>query len=163
MRGKPAPKRKIKPDLKYTSVLVSRFINYVMKRGKKSIAQKIVYGCFDILQKKADKKEFGAEAKDSLFVFEQAVKNVAPQLEIRGRRVGGANYQIPYPVRGERKIALAFRWILAAANSRKGKPMAEKLAVELADAFNNTGSAIKKKNDVHRMAEANRAFAHFAL
>lgn len=163
MRGKQAPKRKIKPDLRYNNVVVAKFTNYVMKRGKKSTAQRIVYGCFDILQKKVDKKEFGAEIKDALMVFDGALKNVAPQLEIRGRRVGGANYQIPYPVRGERKVALTFRWILAAANARKGKPMAEKLAIELADAFNNTGAAVKKKNDVHRMAEANRAFAHFAI
>jgi small subunit ribosomal protein S7 len=163
MRGKQAPKRKIKADAKYGSVVIAKFINYVMKRGQKSTARKIVYGCFDILQEKVDKKEFGADIKDVLTVFEQAMKNVSPQLEIRGRRVGGANYQIPYPVRGERKIALTFRWLLAAADARKGKPMAEKLAIELADAFNNTGSAVKKKNDVHRMAEANRAFAHFAL
>jgi small subunit ribosomal protein S7 len=163
MRGKQAPKRKIKPDARYNNVVVAKFINYVMERGKKSVAQKIVYDCFDALQKKVEKKEFDAEVKDALGVFEQALKNITPQLEIRGRRVGGANYQIPYPVRGERKVALAFRWLLAAAEARKGKPMAEKLAVEIADAFNNTGAAVKKKNDVHRMADANRAFAHFAL
>jgi small subunit ribosomal protein S7 len=154
MRGKRAPKRKILPDPKYKSTHVAKFINYVMQRGKKTVAQKIVYGAFDILKEKTK--------LDPLDIFDQAIKNVGPLLEVRGRRIGGANYQIPYPVRGERKLALAYRWIIEAAKTKKGRPMVEKLADELWAAYNNEGDAIKKKQDVHRMAEANRAFAHFA-
>ncbi|NQU77069.1 30S ribosomal protein S7 [Candidatus Falkowbacteria bacterium] len=152
MRGKQAPKRVIKPDPKYNSVVIAKLINYIMERGKKSVAQKVVYGAFDILEKKHS---------NPLDVFDKAVKNVGPDVEVRGRRIGGANYQIPVEVRGERKNALAFRWLIGAARSRKGKPMREKLAAELLDASNNTGSAIKKKEDTYRMAQANKAFAHF--
>ncbi len=163
MRGKRAPKRKIKPDLRYNSTLVAKFINYLMKDGKKSIANKVVYDCLEKVQKaidqgKIDKKEF----PKALNVFDQAVKNVTPQLEVRGRRIGGGNYQIPYPVRGDRKIFLSLHWIINASNNRKGKPMAEKLADELMAALNQEGDAIKKKTDVQKMAESNRAFAHFA-
>ena len=125
-----------------------------MVGGKKNTAQKVVYNCFDIIKEKTQ--------KEGLDVFETALRNVTPVLEVKSRRVGGANYQIPMPVRGERKNTLAFRWIIDAARSRKGKPMAEKLAQELMDAANSEGTAMKKKEDVHRMAEANKAFAHFA-
>jgi small subunit ribosomal protein S7 len=154
MRGKPAIKREIKPDPKYGNATVAKFINHVMRQGKKSIAQKIVYGAFDII--------FNKMQADPLEVFDRAFKNLQPSVEVKSKRVGGANYQIPTPVRGERRVALAFRWMIGAAESRKGKPMAQKLAEEIMAAANNEGDAIKKKMDVHRMAEANRAFAHFA-
>jgi small subunit ribosomal protein S7 len=125
-----------------------------MKEGKKAIAMKIVYDAFDIAEKKM--------GKPALEVFEKALENVTPQMELRSKRVGGANYQVPIEVRPERKTALALRWIITAARSQKGKPMKEKLAEELMNAANNTGNAVKKKMDVHRMAEANKAFAHFA-
>lgn len=154
MRGKQAPKRKILPDPKYQSTVVAKFINYVMREGKKSTAQKVVYGAFDAMAEKTK--------ADPLELFDEALKNITPIIEVRGRRIGGANYQVPVPVRGERKYALAFRWILDASRRKKGRPMAEKLAGELLAAVNKEGDAVKKKNDVHRMAEANRAFAHFA-
>ncbi|MBU1179570.1 30S ribosomal protein S7 [Patescibacteria group bacterium] len=155
MRGKKkAPKRKIKPDIKYSNTTVAKFINYLMKRGKKTTAQAVLYGAFEIIAEKTK--------KEPLEVFEAAFKNVSPQLEVRSKRVGGANYQIPYPVKGDRKFALASRWILGAARGKKGKSMAERLAEELMSASKNEGAAIKKKEDVQRMAEANRAFAHFA-
>ena len=155
MRGKKrAPKRKIKPDVKHNNITVAKFINYLMKRGKKTTAQAVLYGAFDIIAEKTK--------KEPLEVFETAIKNVGPQLEVRSKRVGGANYQIPYPVKGERRFALASRWILGATRARKGKKMADKLAEELIAASQNEGTAIKKKEDVQRMAEANRAFAHFA-
>lgn len=153
-RGKQAPKRVILPDPKYNSELLSKFINFVMERGKKSIAQGIVYDALDII---------GEKRKDSpLKVFEQALNAIRPQVEVRSRRVGGANYQVPMPVSGGRQNALAFRWILKASRERKGKRMAEKLAYELLDALEGTGGAFKKKEDVQRQAEANKAFAHFA-
>jgi len=154
MRGKRAPKRKIQPDLKYDSVNIAKFINQVMRRGKKSTAERIVYNSFATLQQRTK--------KDPLEVFDQAIKNVSPVVEVKARRIGGANYQIPIEVRGDRRLALAMRWIIKAARDRKGKPMQEKLAQELIDAANQQGAAIKKKEDVQRMAEANRAFAHFA-
>ncbi len=154
MRGKQAPKRYIAPDFKFHSVPVAKFINYIMERGKKSLAQSIVYDAFDIISAKTK--------GDALEVFDRAIKNVGPSLEVRGKRVGGANYQIPYPVRTERRFALASRWIKEAAVKKKGKPMSEKLAMELMDAATEQGEAFKKKMEVHRMAEANRAFAHFA-
>ncbi len=154
MRGKRAIRRKILADPKYTSPVLAKFINYVMKKGKKSIAQKIVYSALDSV---ADKTK-----KPALEVFTQAMNNVSPLLEVKSKRVGGANYQIPMQVRAERRTQLAFRWILTAARGKKGKPMAEKLATELMAAAENTGDAVKKKQDVQRMAEANRAFAHFA-
>ena len=154
MRHKKAPKRKINPDPKFNNLVIAKLINHVMVGGKKNTAQKVVYNCFDIIKEKTQ--------KEGLDVFETALRNVTPVLEVKSRRVGGANYQIPMPVRGERKNTLAFRWIIDAARSRKGKPMAEKLAQELMDAANSEGTAMKKKEDVHRMAEANKAFAHFA-
>ncbi|MDD5341605.1 MAG: 30S ribosomal protein S7 [Patescibacteria group bacterium] len=154
MRGKKAPKREIKLDPKFKNQQIAKFTNYLMRRGKKSTAQKIVYDCFNTISEKTK--------QDALEIFERAVRNVSPSLEVRGRRVGGANYQIPFPVRQERKFALASRWIIEAANKRKGKKMADKLAQELMDAAQGIGDAFKKKEDVHKMADANRAFAHFA-
>lgn len=154
MRGKKAPVRNIYPDIKYKSVLVSKLINYVMRDGKKYLATKIVYDAFDIMEKKA--------SKPAMDVFDLAMKNIIPSVEVRSRRVGGANYQIPTPVRGDRRYQLAYRWILAAARGKKGRPMAEKLAAELLAAADNEGEAVKKRADVQRMADANRAFAHFA-
>ena len=162
MRGKQAPKRKIKPDTKYNSTVVAKFINYLMQDGKKSIAETIVYDCFDQMDEAIKKGKVDKQYADALAVFDQAIKNVIPQLEVRGRRIGGGNYQIPYPVRGERKYFLAFHWVINAANNKKGRPMAKKLSEELLAALNNEGDAIKKKMDVQRMAESNRAFAHFA-
>ncbi|MBU2635035.1 30S ribosomal protein S7 [Patescibacteria group bacterium] len=152
-------KKKIKrhpiiPDPVYSNITIARFINQIMRRGKKTIARKIVYNAFDIIKEKTK--------KEPLEVFELALRNVSPLLEVKSKRVGGATYQVPVEVKGERKMALAMRWIILGAKSKKGKPMREKLAAELMDAANNTGWAIKKKSDTHRMAEANRAFAHFA-
>lgn len=153
MRHKPATHREPLPDLKYGRIDVAKFINFIMLNGKKSLAERAVYGAFDAIEK-AEKKP--------LDVFEQAIANTTPQMEVRSRRVGGANYQIPMPVRGERQRALSFRWLRGASRARKGHSMAEKLAAELMDAAQGLGDAVKKKQDVHRMAEANRAFAHFA-
>ncbi|PJA87533.1 MAG: 30S ribosomal protein S7 [Candidatus Moranbacteria bacterium CG_4_9_14_3_um_filter_40_7] len=147
-------KKNIEPDSRFNSVLVSKVINSIMERGKKTAAERIVYTSFDIIHDKTK--------KGGLNVFEQAIKNVSPVVELKSRRVGGANYQIPIPVLGERRTTLAVRWIKTATQAKKGRSMAEKLAEELIDASNNTGSAIKKKDDVRRMAEANKAFAHFA-
>lgn len=154
MRRKKKLQREINPDAKYSNVQVAKFINYVMKGGKKSVAQKVVYKTFDLIEKKYK--------QDPLTAFTTAVQNAGPTLEVRSRRIGGATYQVPREVRGERRQALAFRWILGAARSKKGKPMHEKLAEELVAATKNEGIAIKKKLDTHRMAEANKAFAHFA-
>ena len=154
MRGKKAPKRDIQPDLKYNSVTIAKFINLIMTRGKKTVAERVLYDSFDIIKEKTK--------KDPLEVFNEAMKNVSPVVEVKSRRIGGANYQIPIEVKGDRRSALAMRWIITASRSRKGKPMREKLAQELMDASENQGAAIKKREDVHRMAEANRAFAHFA-
>lgn len=160
MRGKRAPKRKITPDPKYNNVVVAKFINYLMRKGKKSIARKTVYDAFEILKQTA--KEHDIKTNNPIDIFDHALKNIGPLVEVRSRRIGGANYQIPTQVRSDRRQALAFRWLLEAAKARKGKPMKEKLALELMDAYNKTGAAIKKKEDIYRMAEANRAFAHFA-
>ncbi|PIR02058.1 MAG: 30S ribosomal protein S7 [Candidatus Nealsonbacteria bacterium CG_4_9_14_0_2_um_filter_37_38] len=153
-RRKKKAKRVIPADSVYNNTLVSKFINQVMRRGKKNLARKIVYGSFDIIKEKTQ--------KEPLEVFDLAIKNVSPLLEVKPKRVGGATYQVPREVKGDRRISLAMRWIINAAKSKKGKPMKEKLAEELINAFNNTGVAVKKKEDTHRMAEANRAFAHFA-
>ena len=142
-------------DLKYNSLRVEKFINSVMWDGKKSTARKVVYDAFDIIQEKT-------KTENPVELFETAIRNVGPAMEIRSRRVGGANYQVPREVRAERKQALAFRWILTAARSAKGKPMAQKLAAELIAASNNEGPAIKKRDDTLKMAESNKAFAHFA-
>lgn len=153
MRGKPAPKRKIEGDLKFNDIDVAKFVNYIMRRGKKNAAERIVYNAFEIIKEKTK--------QDPRHIFHKALKRVSPLLEVRGRRVGGANYQVPIQVRGERRFNLGCRWIIGAAKARKGKPMHEKLAAEIIDAMNGEGAAIKKREDVHRMAEANKAFAHF--
>ncbi|MFQ6000998.1 MAG: 30S ribosomal protein S7 [Anaerolineae bacterium] len=147
------PRREVEPDPKYNSELVARFINRVMQRGKKSLARRIVYDAFDIIEDRFH--------RNPLEVFNQAIKNVTPVLEVRPRRVGGATYQIPIEIRGDRRQSLAIRWLVKAAQARPGKTMAEKLAHELWDASQNTGAAVKKKEDTHRMAEANKAFAHY--
>jgi small subunit ribosomal protein S7 len=154
MRGKQAKKRKIEADPRYNSLVIAKFINYIMRNGKKTVAQKVVYNALKLVEEKVK--------KDPLDVFDQVIKNVSPLLEVKSRRIGGANYQVPIQVRAERRLTLAFRWIIEAAKSKKGKPMSERLAMELIDAFGKQGAAIKKREDVHRMAEANRAFAHFA-
>src|SRR3989344_1691636 len=152
---RPVKKRiEINPDIKYSSVLVSKFINKIMIAGKKSIASKIVYGALEDAEKKLQ--------KPSLEILEQAVQNVSPSIQLKSRRVGGANYQIPVEVKPERRLMLAIMWIVGAARSQKGKEMKVRLADEFISAFNNTGNAVKKKLDTHRMAEANKAFAHFA-
>ena len=143
------------PDLVYGSAKVEKLTNYIMERGKKNTARAIVYGAFDIIKEK--KKEM-----DPLEILELAIKNAGPLMEIRSRRVGGANYQVPREVRPERRLALSMRWIIAAAKSKKGRPMHEKLADELLAASNGEGEAVKKRDNVHKMAEANKAFAHFA-
>jgi len=154
MPRKKFKKREITPDPVYENVLVAKFINQVMRKGKKALAQKIVYGAFEIIKEKTK--------KDPLEIFEEAIENAAPLLEVRPRRVGGATYQVPVEVKGDRRITLAMRWIIQAAKSKKGKPMKEKLAQELILAYQNEGDAVKRKENTHKMAEANRAFAHFA-
>jgi small subunit ribosomal protein S7 len=153
MRRTKPEKREIKPDVRYENQLLQELINRIMKKGKKSVAMGIVYDAIDIVGERAK--------RDPVEVFEQAIKNTAPVLEVKPRRVGGATYQVPVEVRQDRRTSLAIRWLLAAARSRPGKTMAEKLAAELMDAANNTGAAIRKREETHRMAEANRAFAHY--
>ncbi len=147
--------RDIQPDRLYNSVQVQRLINRVMLDGKKQLAERLVYGG---MQKAADK----VKVQNPLEVFEQAMKNIQPHVETRSRRVGGANYQIPFEVKGQRQQHLTMMWFVAAARARSGMSMEDRLALELVDAYNNTGSAVKKREDTHKMAEANRAFAHFA-
>lgn len=154
MRRKRNIKREITPDGKYTSSLVQKLINYVMKEGKKTIAEKVVYGAFTIIEKETK--------RDPVEVFTAAIDNASPQLEVRSRRVGGANYQVPREVRGERKLSLALRWIIGGARAKGGSPMAQRLAEEILLAARNEGNAVKKKMDMQRMADANKAFAHFA-
>ncbi len=154
MRKKRKYKKNHKPDIKYDNIAVGRFINYLMRKGKKSVAEKVLYSSFDKIQKQTK--------QEPIQIFEKALENASPLLEVFSKRVGGANYQVPREVRPERRFLLACRWIINAAKAKKGKPMAEKLAEELVAASKNEGAAIKKKHDVHRMAEANRAFAHFA-
>lgn len=153
-RKKRIYKKHWKADPKYNSLLVGRFIGHLMDRGKRSTAQQVIYDAFDAIHERTK--------KGGLNIFEQAIKNVSPLMELKGRRIGGANYQVPVPVLGDRRTTLAMRWIKNATQSRKGKCMAEKLADELLDASQKKGTAIKKREDTHRMAEANRAFAHFA-
>ena len=153
MRRRRAEKREVIPDPKYKSAMVSRFINIIMQQGKKSKAEHIVYKCFDILAEKT--------GKPALDVFQKALDNARPLLEIKPRRIGGATYQIPIEVRSERGISIAMRWLRNFARVKKGKPMEIKLADELLDAFKGEGSAIKKREDMHKMAEANKAFAHY--
>lgn len=145
----------LKPDTRYESLVIAKFINAIMLKGKKSTATRIVYGAFDLIAKRI---------KDTPpnEVFEQAIANCRPNVEVRSKRVGGSNYQVPMPVNRKRQQSLAFRWIRAAARAKKGKPLAEGLAQELMDAFRNEGTAVQTKTNIHRMAEANKAFAHFA-
>ncbi len=152
-RKKKTVKRELLPDLKSGSVLVTQFVNNLMKRGKKSTAQRAFYGAMDIITKKAN--------QPGLEVFQKAVDNVKPVLEVKPRRVGGATYQVPIEVRSERRTALAIKWIISYSRARSEKTLADKLAGELIAASKNEGSSIKKKEDTHKMAEANRAFAHF--
>ncbi|MBA4224432.1 30S ribosomal protein S7 [Bosea sp. NPDC003192] len=148
-----AEKREIIPDAKFGDVVVTKFMNSVMYEGKKSTAEGIVYGAFDIIE--------GKLKSDPLAVFKTALENVAPAIEVRSRRVGGATYQVPVEVRTERRQALAIRWLIAAARGRNDRTMVERLSAELMDAANNRGNAVKKREDTHRMAEANRAFSHY--
>ena len=152
-RRREVEKRDILPDPKYNSKIVSKFVNAIMKNGKKSTAEKILYGSFEILKNKT--------GNDPIKVFKTALENVKPILEVKPRRVGGATYQVPVEIRPHRRTALAFRWLLNYSRARAEKTMQEKLAGELLDAFNNTGASIKKREDTHRMAEANKAFAHY--
>lgn len=153
MRRRKITKRVLIPDVKYNSELVARLINTIMRNGKKSVAQSIVYGAFD--QLKAKKKDM-----EPLEVFIQAVENIKPKVEVKSRRVGGATYQVPIDVPAERQVALAMRWITTYSQAKKGKSMTDALASELLDAFDNQGASIKKKEDTHKMAQANKAFAH---
>jgi small subunit ribosomal protein S7 len=148
-----AEKREINPDAKFGDIVLSKFMNNLMYQGKKSVAESIVYGAFDRIQDKAK--------QDPLAVFHQALENVAPAIEVRSRRVGGATYQVPVEVRTERRQALAIRWLITAARNRNETTMVDRLSGELMDAANNRGTAVKKREDTHRMAEANRAFSHY--
>jgi len=154
MRGKPAIKRIASPDPKYGNATLGKFINYVMQGGKKTVAQKIVYRALDIASE--------GLKKEQVKIFEEVLDTIRPQVEVRSRRVGGANYQVPMPVRGERQNSLAFRWLIAAARNFKGRDMAASLAEVFKQTLEGVGDAIKKRDDVLRMAEANKAFAHFA-
>ncbi len=153
MRRRRAEKRPIDPDPRYGDTMVAKFINAIMRDGKKSVARRIVYEAFEIIQQRTK--------QDPLEVFRKAISNVAPVVEVRSRRIGGANYQIPMEVREDRRIALAMRWIKQYARERRDKSMALKLAAELIAAANGEGGAVRKRDEVHRMAEANRAFAHY--
>jgi small subunit ribosomal protein S7 len=148
-----AEKREILPDPKFGNVVVTKFMNSVMHAGKKSVAESIVYGAFDIIEGKTKQSPLG--------VFQQALDNVMPSIEVRSRRVGGATYQVPVEVRSDRRQALGIRWLISAARDRNEKTMTERLSGELLDASNNRGNAVKKREDTHRMAEANRAFSHY--
>ena len=152
-RRRKAEKRDVLPDAKYSDVIVSKFINAIMLQGKKSVAEQIVYGALAVVETKLK--------SDPLAVFKQALDNVAPAIEVRSRRVGGATYQVPVEVRNERRQALAIRWLITAARGRNDKTMIDRLSSELIDASNNRGNAVKKREDTHRMAEANRAFSHY--
>ena len=147
--------RELKPDRKYQSILVQRLINKSMLDGKKLVAERAVYGALEQAAKKLDSEE-------PLAVFEKALKNVSPNFEVKSRRVGGANYQIPFPIQGHRQLHFAYSWLVQASRARKGMPYERRLAAEIVDAYNEAGAAYKKKEDTHKMAEANRAFAHFA-
>jgi len=155
MRRRIKNKHELKPEPVFESVKVSKLINYVMDSGKKSTARKVVYDCFDVIKEKT-------KNETPLEVFETALKNTMPAMEVRARRVGGANYQVPREVRPERQRALSMKWIVLAARSKKGKPMSERLADEIIAASKNEGEAVKKRENTHKMAEANKAFAHFA-
>ena len=151
-RNRP-PKREIQPDVRYNSVTIARLINKVMRQGRKSRAMRIVYGAMDIIEERTE--------RNPLEVFEQAMENATPVLEVRPRRVGGATYQVPMEVPSYRRLSLGLRWLVESARQRPGKTMAQKLAAELMDAARGEGAAIRRRENIHRMAEANRAFAHF--
>lgn len=153
-RRRRAKKRKLIPDPKFNSVLVSRFVNGLMLSGKKGTAQRIFYKALDIVKERS-------KQEDILTVFTKAVENVKPLLEVKSRRVGGATYQVPVDVSADRRVSLAVRWMVRYADEKKGKPMEQRLAAEILDAYNKTGAAVKKREDTHKMAEANRAFAHY--
>ena len=153
MRKRRATKRDVLADPIYNSKVVTKLVNHIMKDGKKGTAQNIIYDAFDIVKEKT--------GEEAMVVFEKAMNNIKPALEVKSRRVGGANYSVPVEVRADRAQALALRWLVNASRSRSGKSMAEKLASEIIDASNQTGAAYKKKDDTHRMAEANKAFAHY--
>ncbi len=155
MRRKVKNRKELSPDPIYNSPKVTKLINYVMESGKKEAARKIVFGSFDIIKERQ-------KTENPLEIFDTALKNITPLMEVRSRRVGGANYQVPVEVRPERRVALAFRWLIGAARGKKGKPMKMKLAEEIISASKNEGDAVKKRENVHKMAEANKAFAHFA-
>lgn len=155
MRRKIKNKKEIKPDFVYNSTLVEKFTNYLMKKGEKAVARKIMYSTLEEIKKKA-------KTENPLEIFEKAIKNTSPLLEVRSRRIGGANYQVPREVRPERRLALSCRWILEAARAKKGTTMVYRLTDEIIAASKNEGAAVKKRENVHKMAEANRAFAHFA-
>ena len=155
MRRKSAERRLVTPDPKYKDALVAQFVNYVMLHGKKSVARKIVYDAFTQIEQRS--------GEPGLEIFRKAIENVAPLVEVRSRRVGGATYQVPIEVRAERRTALAFRWIIQQASNRSDRSMAQRLAGELYSASKGEGGAVKKKDDTHRMAESNKAFAHFRL
>ena len=152
-RRRTAEKRDIMPDPKYGNMVVTKFMNSIMHAGKKSVAENIVYGAFDIIEGKTKQNPIG--------VFEQALDNVMPSIEVRSRRVGGATYQVPVEVRSSRRQALGIRWLIAAARERNEKTMTERLSAELLDASNSRGNAVKKREDTHKMAEANKAFSHY--
>jgi small subunit ribosomal protein S7 len=151
-RTRPA-EREIVPDARYGNATIAKFINRMMVRGKKSTAERIVYGAFELIEAKIK--------RNPLDVFEQAIKNATPVIEVKPRRVGGATYQVPVEVNTSRRLSLAMRWLISSSRNRSGKSMAEKLAAELMDAAQGTGTTIKKKDDTHKMAEANKAFAHY--
>lgn len=146
-------RREVEPDLRYSSVHVSMFVNRLMRNGKKSLALRILYDSFDLIEQRAK--------RPAIDVFEDALNNVKPQVEVKARRVGGSTYQVPIPVESHRQITLAMRWLLSASRARGGRSMAEKLAAEFMDAAKGQGAAVKRRDDTHRMAEANRAFAHY--
>lgn len=155
MRRKKTTKRDVNPDPKYNDEKLAKFINNIMRKGKKSVAQRIVYNTLEIIKSKT-------KTEKPLEIFNKAIENASPLLEVKTRRVGGAHYQVPHEVRGERQEILAMRWLIETAKKKKGKPMAEKLSQELIEASKNEGETIRKKQTIHRMAEANKAFAHFA-
>jgi len=146
-------RRVVEPDPKYGSVLVSSFANKLMERGKKGLAERIIYDAFEMVEART--------GRDPLEVFQQAIQNSTPVIEVKPRRVGGATYQVPIQIEGNRRLSLAMRWLLSSARARSGRSMAEKLANEITDAYNNTGATIKRREDTHRMAEANKAFSHY--
>jgi len=153
-RRRKAERRIVLPDPKYSSELVARVINYVMESGKKTTAERIVYGAMDTIQEKSQ--------QDPLGVMIRAIDNIKPRVEVKSRRVGGATYQVPVEINNRRQVALALRWLVKYSSARKGMPMEKAIAVELLDAFNNTGGCVKKRDDTHKMAQANKAFAHYA-